>query len=415
MSQMPDSLNQTTTRALHRLDELAALTDTTGIISRSLLSKANFRAAATIIDWMKTFGMQTAHTVDGSVRGILPGSNPSAKPLLLGSHFDSVVNAGKFDGPLGIVSALAALEFLSENHITLPFPVHLLGFSDEEGTRFQTTYLGSRSMVGELDQRTRSATDESGQSLAHTLATEGWHKDATKICYQKNETRGYLELHIEQGRVLQDLEQPACAVSTIVGQTRLRLTLTGQADHAGTTPMNLRRDALAGAAECLVQAEQLALSDEHAVLTTGKLSLEPGASNVIPGEVTFSLDLRHPDDSQRQNLKKTFLTTCQEIADRRQLTLDWLNLLETDATPCDPTLTERVLDAVETTTGHRSVLPSGAGHDGVALAPVMPIAMIFVRCRDGISHHPLEHATPADIQTGIQILTTVLQTLPPEP
>ncbi|MEM9079238.1 MAG: M20 family metallo-hydrolase [Verrucomicrobiota bacterium] len=405
------SLEAISRTAVRRLDELAALTDSPGIISRSLLSKANFRAAATILDWWNSFGLETAHTPDGSVRGILPGSNPSAKPLLIGSHFDSVIDAGKFDGPLGIVSALAALEFLAQENITLPFPVHLLGFSDEEGVRFQTTYLGSRSIVGTLDPGTLSATDESGQSLAHTLATEGWHSGATPICYQKGETRGYLELHIEQGRVLQDLGQPACAVSTIVGQSRFRISLHGQADHAGTTPMPLRRDALAGAAACIVKAEAIAESDPDAVLTVGKLTLQPGASNVIAGETTFSLDLRHPDDSEREKIKAQTLQAFEEIASQRDLGIDWQCLLDSNATPCDSDLTTPILDAVQSQTGQRLLLPSGAGHDGVALAPIMPIAMIFVRCRDGISHHPKEHATSADIQTGIKILADTLQNL----
>lgn len=395
--------------AISRLESLARLSDHPGYLIRSFLSPASRQAADLLLSWMRDLGLQTSHAPDGTLRGILPGSNPSAPPLLLGSHYDTVIDAGKYDGPLGIISALAALETLALQNITLPFPVHVLAFSDEEGTRFQTTYLGSRSILAPLDDKTLAATDAKGITLASALASEGWHQNASPIHYPPHSTRGYVELHIEQGRVLEQLNQPASTVSAIAGQSRLAITLTGHADHAGTTPMPLRRDALTGAAECILSAESLARCRPPAVITIGKIAIHPGASNSIPQSANFTIDLRHPKDDERHalttELQERFLT----ITDQRNLTLDWNLVQESPATPCDPTLTTRLLDSLEAITGFRESLISGAGHDGVALAPAMPIAMLFIRCRDGLSHHPDEYASPEDIETGIQILTHFLK------
>lgn len=394
--------------AITRLESLARLSDHPGHLSRSFLSPASRQAADLILSWMTELGLQTNHAPDGTLCGILPGSNPSAPPLLLGSHYDTVIDAGKYDGPLGIISALAALESLALQNITLPFPVHILAFSDEEGTRFQTTYLGSRSILAPLDDKTLAATDVKGITLAAALASEGWHENSSPIHYPPHSTRGYVELHIEQGRVLEQLNQPASTVSAIAGQSRLAITLTGHADHAGTTPMPLRRDALTGAAECILSAESLARSHPPAVITVGKISIHPGASNSIPQRAEFTIDLRHPEDNERHALSTELQERFLSIADQRALSLDWNLVQESPATPCDPSLTEHLLNSLNSITGFRESLISGAGHDGVALAPAMPIAMLFIRCRDGLSHHPDEYASPEDIDVGIRILTHFL-------
>lgn len=397
------------TTAITRLESLARLSDHPGHLTRSFLSPASRQAADLLLSWMCDIGLQTTHAPDGTLRGILPGSNPSAPPLLLGSHYDTVIDAGKYDGPLGIISALAALESLALQNITLPFPVHVLAFSDEEGTRFQTTYLGSRSILAPLDDQTLAATDANGITLTNALASEGWHHNASPIHYPPHSTRGYVELHIEQGRVLEQLNQPASTVFAIAGQTRLAITLTGHTDHAGTTPMPLRRDALTGAAECILSAESLARSHPPAVITVGKIAVHPGASNSIPQRADFTIDLRHPEDNKRHALTTELQERFLSITDQRNLTLDWNLVQESPATPCDPTLTSHLLDSLQAITGHHTSLVSGAGHDGVALAPAMPIAMLFIRCRDGLSHHPDEYASPEDIDTGIQILTHFLK------
>jgi len=398
--------------AIARLEALGAISDDPQHLTRTFLSPASRQAAELILTWMSELGMQTSHSADGTVRGVLAGSNPDAKPLLLGSHYDTVIDAGKYDGPLGIVSALEALETLAEQHVTLPYPVHVLGFSDEEGVRFQTTYLGSRAVIGPLDEATLAAKDAEGKTLASVIAEEGWHEGAASIHYAPGSVRGYVELHIEQGRVLEELGQPACVVSSIAGQVRLAITLTGHADHAGTTPMNLRRDALAGAAACILAAESLARSRSQAVITVGKIAVHPGASNSIPQRADFTVDLRHADDGVRTILTTELEKAFRDIADERGLLLEWRLVQQSAATPCDEALTEHLRNALDSVTNFRGTLVSGAGHDGVALASIMPIAMLFIRCREGVSHHPDEYASPEDIGIGIEILTRFLTHLP---
>lgn len=399
--------------AIARLDELGRISDSPHHLVRTFLSPASRLAAVEILRWMTSLGMEISHAADGTVRGILAGSSPRNAPLLLGSHLDTVIAAGKYDGALGIIAALAALETLQQEKIILPFPVHLLAFSDEEGTRFQTTYLGSRSIIGPLDPDTLAAKDAEGVTIATAIAHQGWHEESTTICYAPGECRGYVELHIEQGRVLEEAGEPTCVVSAIAGQTRLTATLTGRADHAGTTPMPLRRDALTGAAECILAAESLATSTPPLVITVGKIHLHPGASNSIPQTVTFTIDLRHPDDITRANALAELHHTCTRISEKRHLTLHWQPIQNNPSTSCDPALTAALLASLTAVTGSHRLLASGAGHDGVVISKICPIAMLFIRCRDGLSHHPDEYATPADIGTGIQILTHFLKSLAP--
>jgi allantoate deiminase len=398
--------------AIARIDELGRISDSPDHLVRTFLSPANNQAAAKILSWMAALGMETAQAPDGTVRGILPGANPQAPPLLLGSHYDTVIDAGKYDGALGIIASLAALETLRRQKITLPYPVHLLAFSDEEGTRFQTTYLGSRSITAPLDAGTLAAKDSSGITVQQAIASESPAPHATPIRYAPGECRGYVEIHIEQGRVLEEVDEPACVVSSIAGQSRLTITLTGRADHAGTTPMPLRRDALTGAAACILAAETLAKSSPPLVITVGKIHIHPGASNSIPQSATFTIDLRHPDDSIRRASLETLHASFRQIATARQLQLDWQPIQDNNATPCDPLLTASLLESLTTITGSRLSLPSGAGHDGVVISKICPIAMLFIRCRDGLSHHPDEFATTDDIATGIRILSHFLKSLP---
>lgn len=398
--------------AIARIDRLGSISDSSSHLVRTFLSPANLQAAGQLIEWMTALGMKTSQAPDGTVRGILPGSNPEAAPLLLGSHYDTVIDAGKYDGALGIIATLAALETLQLEKTILPFPVHLLAFSDEEGTRFQTTYLGSRSIIAPLDPQTLAIRDASGISIGEAIATESPTATAAPILYQPGHPRGYLELHIEQGRVLEEADQPACVVTSIAGQSRMTITLTGRADHAGTTPMPLRRDALTGAAACILAAESLAQASPPLVITVGKIQIHPGASNSIPQTATFTIDLRHPDDETRQNALTQLHESYLRIADERQLHLQWQPIQDNDATPCDPSLTAQLLQSLTTITGSTLTLPSGAGHDGVAVSKICPIAMLFIRCRDGLSHHPDEYASPEDIAIAIEILTHFLKSSP---
>lgn len=395
--------------AIARLDELGGISDSPFHLVRTFLSPASLKAARKILQWMNDLGMEVTHACDGTVRGILAGSNPAAAPLLLGSHLDTVIDAGKYDGALGIIAALAALETLQQEKTILPFPVHLLAFSDEEGTRFQTTYLGSRGIIGPLDMQTLDTVDAAGITVAQAINEEGWHAGAATIHYHPGECRGYVELHIEQGRVLEAENQPACVVSSIAGQSRLTATLTGRADHAGTTPMPLRRDALAGAAACILAAESLAQSHSPLVITVGRINVHPGASNSIPENATFTIDLRHPDDSSRREFLGKLHDAFLLIANKRSLELQWNPIQDNNATPCDLDLTASLRESLAAVTGSRLTLASGAGHDGVAISAICRIAMLFIRCRNGLSHHPDEFASTEDIGTGIAILTHFLK------
>jgi allantoate deiminase len=244
------------------------------------------------------------------------------------------------------------------------------------------------------------------------LATEGWHNDATKIHYEPGSVRGYVELHIEQGRILEEFDEAACVVSGINGQSRLLVTLTGRADHAGTTPMELRRDSLTAAAEAILATEKLARDHPGLVATVGKIEVLPGSSNSIPQVTSFTLDFRHPVDAERVRLLKALEDSVRKTTAARGLELDWQLVQENDAVVCDAGLTGNLCDALERVTGSRRQLASGAGHDGVAISKVAPIGMIFVRCRAGLSHHPDEYATPADIGVGIRVLVEFLKSLP---
>ena len=399
-------------KAVERLEFLGQISDNPRSLVRTYLSPANRQAAECLLGWMAELGMKTEHLSDGTVRGVLPGPEPEAKPLLLGSHLDTVINAGKYDGALGLIAALAALEELRDEGIQLPFPVHLLGFSDEEGVRFQTTYLGSRGVTGQLDPATRNRLDAAGQSQALVLATEGWHEGASEIHYEHGNVRGYVEIHIEQGRILEECDEPACVVSGINGQSRLLVTLTGRTEHAGTTPMELRRDALTAAAEAILATEKLARDQTGLVATVGKIEVLPGGSNSIPGVTSFTLDFRHTVDAERVRLLKALEDSVRKITASRQLELDWQLVQENDAVVCDAGLTADLCDALERVTGSRRQLASGAGHDGVAISKVAPVGMIFVRCRAGLSHHPEEYASPADIGVGIRVLVEFLKSLP---
>ncbi len=353
--------------------------------------------------------MAAAHDLGGTVRGVLPGRNPGARALVMGSHLDTVINAGKYDGALGVIAALAALEQLREEKIALDYPVHVLGFSDEEGVRFQSTYLGSAGVVGELGPELLAARDEAGVTLEEVLEEEGWKEGAEVFNYDETSSSGYLELHIEQGRVLEDAGQAVAIVSGICGQGRLKITVEGMADHAGTTPMNLRRDALTGAAECVLRAESLAAETPGFVATVGMMRVRPGASNAIPQVVEFTLDVRHSSDEVLGGVLEQLRADFETLCGRRELQQRWELVQLNEAVPCDDALIAELLDCAEAVTGSRCLLGSGAGHDGVMMSRVMPIGMVFVRCRQGRSHHPDEYTEPDDIAAGIEVMVEFLR------
>ena len=395
-------------RTIARVEELGRISDSPDFLQRTFLSKANRAAAECVMGWMREIGIDVAHDKGGTVRGVLAGKNPDAKPVILGSHIDTVIDAGKYDGALGVISAIAAIEELVIRGVELPFPLHILGFSDEEGVRFQSTYLGSAGVVGGLDAGLLAARDGGGKTLESVLNEDGWHEKAVKFIYDKSSSSCYVELHIEQGRVLEDADEAVAVVSGIYGQARLRVVIEGLADHAGTTPMDLRRDALAGAAECVIRTETLARGAEDLVATVGMIAVEPGVSNAIPQVAQFTLDIRHPDDAVLNEAVAKLRNNFEDICERRELSLRWHPVQLSGAVACDSIIVSELLKSTRAVTGTERVMGSGAGHDGVMMSRAMPIGMIFLRCRAGLSHHPDEYAEADDIEAGIEVLVDFL-------
>ena len=285
-------------------------------------------------------------------------------------------DAGKFDGPLGVLVALAAVEMLRQENARLPFAVEIIGFSDEEGVRYQTTYLGSRAVAGTLTRRDLNIVEEKGIERAKR---------------RRGEFLAYAEVHIEQGPALEAAGAALGVVTGIAGQSRVRLEFTGAAGHAGTTPMNLRRDALCAAAEFILAAERSGIT-----ATVGQVEAQPGSSNVIPGRATLSLDARHLDDARRLAAVEKLRVRAQTIAERRKVALRWTPVQSTSSVTCDGRLTTLWRTAAARHEPRLFALPSGAGHDAAAMSKVCPVAMLFVRCKGGVSHNPSESIRPAD-------------------
>jgi allantoate deiminase len=393
------------------LYELAAITDEPGVITRTFLSPAMARANALVGGWMKAAGADVSEDGWGNLTGHFPSASPHAKTLLLGSHLDTVPNAGKFDGPLGVFVALAALETLTARGVRLPFHVDVIGFSDEEGTRFHSAYLGSGALAGTLSDADLELRDAYGITIREAVAK---YQGAEKIAlpaprYRPEDLLGYVEVHIEQGPALQEMGRALGVVNAIAAQSRLVYTVEGKAGHAGTTPMLLRRDALAGAAEIVLAVERIAFDITGLVASVGQLDVEPGASNVIPGRVRLSVDIRHAERHIADDACVRLAAEAICIATHRQLHFTHELVQRTEGILCDPGLVAGIEAAVKAAQESVPHLVSGAGHDGIMMSRLTPIAMLFVRCKDGLSHHPGEHVELADIDAAITALTRFLE------
>jgi allantoate deiminase len=326
-----------------------------------------------------------------------------------------VRDAGKWDGPLGLITAIACVADLNRRGNRLPFAIEVVGFADEEGVRFASTLLGSRAIAGTFDESVLNTRDRAGTSMREAMVVFGLDPDhigaAARGC---RELLGYVELHIEQGPVLEEKGLPVGVVTAIAGATRLAAKLTGMAGHAGTVPMALRRDALSGAAECIGMIEEICRTDESGLVgTVGYIDAKPGATNVIPGSVSFTIDIRAPSDVHRKRAVADIVRKIEAIAKRRQLALQLDVTHENRTVPCAPWLIAQVAEAVAAEGYGVFELPSGAGHDGMAMIDIADIAMIFVRCRGGISHHPDEHVELADADAGARVLLGLIENFRP--
>ena len=372
---------------MQRCDALGKISEEPGRLTRTFASPAMKRANKLAGSWMREAGLTVREDAAFNLLGRLPSAQRNAKTFLLGSHLDTVRDAGKYDGPLGVLTAIAAVQLLRKRGAKLPFHLEIVGFSDEEGVRYQTAYLGSNAFAGTLKPTDLARIRE---------------KQIVKA-RRRDKFLGYAEVHIEQGPVLEAKNLPVGVVTAIAGQSRIHVELFGVAGHAGTVPMDLRHDALAGAAELVLAAERCGIT-----ATVGKIEVAPGASNVIPGKASLTLDIRHQNDSRRLAAIKSLRTTAQMIAKRRGLKLLWVPVQENGAVQCDKQLTQ-ILSRCVTHRGIDSLkLPSGAGHDAVVLSQICPVAMLFVRCKGGISHNPAESVKAADVRVAIEVLADFL-------
>lgn len=391
-------------RVMTRCDALAEISESEDGLTRVYLSPEQVRANARVAEWMQAAGMTTWQDAVGNICGRYEAAEPGAKALLLGSHLDTVRNAGRYDGMLGVLSAIETVQWLHDRQQRLPLAIEIVGFGDEEGTRFGITLLGSRGMTGTWPESWVTHPDGNGITVAEAMQDVGL--DATKILQAArdvNDIAAYLELHIEQGPCLEQEDLALGVVTAINGARRLNCSFIGEAGHAGTVPMAHRKDALAAAAEWMVFVEQTTREqDPQLVATVGTLSCLPGAVNVIPGEVQLSLDVRGPVDEPLERLQSMLLTQAQAIALRRGLTFSSNEFYRIAATACDARLQQALSHAVETVQGRSVSLPSGAGHDAIAIAERWPVGMLFVRNHRGISHHPAESVQTADVASGVQ-------------
>ncbi len=386
---------------------LASYSEEPDRLTRRFASKPMQQVNEIVKTWMHAAGMTVEQDNIGNLIGRYEANNTGAKTLLLGSHLDTVRDAGKYDGPLGVMIALACIERLHARREHLPFAIEVLAFADEEGLRYNNAYLGSKYMAGRLDPAVLHLIDSNGITLAEAIRSFGGDPDPESLHvarWRSDELLGYCEVHIEQGPVLESRNLPVGVVTAISGQNRLNVGFIGEAGHAGTVPMSLRRDALCAAAEFVLSVETLALSMPGVVATVGQASVRPGASNVIPGKVTLSLDVRNQENEIRAFVCSQLEEIAREICNTREISLDWQLLQEHKTIPCAPALTKFLEQAIVDLNYPLISLPSGAGHDGVTLSELTGIAMLFVRCHAGISHNPAEFVTVEDVDVALKVL-----------
>ena len=398
---------------MQRCDVLGACTEEPSSITRPFASDAMRSAHVYVSEWMRAAGMTVARDNIGNLRARYDGTGETT--LLLGSHLDSVRDAGRYDGPLGVMVAIAAVQRLHDEGKRLGFGIEVLAFADEEGLRFGTTYLGSRAFAGRLDPNDLERADSTGVSMAEAIRAFGG--DPARIGQDRRPAEnllGYVEVHIEQGPVLEAQGLPVGIVSAIAGQARIEIVFAGEAGHAGTVPMDRRRDALTAASEVVLAAEAAATTEEALVATVGKLEVEPGVANVIPGRVTFTIDVRHGDDAIRSRVSEALLSRARDIARRRKLAIEVRPISENAAVRCAPRLIGLLTQAVRDC-GQRPVqLTCGAGHDAVVMSSMTDVGMLFIRCKGGVSHNPAESVTAADVGVAIDVLSCFVDLIPQE-
>lgn len=398
-------------RADTMIRTLASISAEPNRLIRTYLSPEHRAANDLIGKWMRAGGLSVSEDALGTLRGSFAGTGE--RRLLIGSHIDTVMESGMFDGPFGVIAGILAAEHFALAKHPLSFGIDVLAFGDEEGVRFPATLASSMASAGHFDVERLQMVDRDGVTLREAIERFG-HKvaDIPKAAYRRDQAAAYIEVHIEQGPVLEVRNQPLGVVTAIAGQTYLNVEFLGEAGHAGTVPMMLRRDALAGAAEVILLAERLARNTNgEVVATVGHLRVPAAAANVIAGSAALIVDIRSGSDAARHRFVETFRADIRALADRRHLGLLITETRNVATTPCDPALQDAMAEAISAGGGEPVRLASGAGHDGTAMAKLCPIAMMFVRCRGGISHNPAEYASPADMGLAVAALIRFIETV----
>ena len=398
--QKKKNAKQLAAAVIERCQRLASFSEDSDGLRRTFLSPPMRDVHRELSGWLSPLNTQTRIDGAGNLHAIYAGTDPSAPRLLIGSHLDTVPNAGMYDGMLGVVLGVALLDALEDKK--LPYPIELVGFSEEEGVRFGIPFIGSRALVGRLDEELLGRRDSHGITVRKAI--EDFGLNPTEISREEvgEDIGGYLEFHIEQGPVLENLVRPLAVVDGIAGQTRMDFVFSGRANHAGTTPMNLRFDAMAGAAEWITAVERIGKSTSGLVATVGRVETKPGATNVIAGEVVLSLDIRHASDELRRNAVTELAKQADDICQRRGLSVRSILHMDQSAIAMDPMLTEQIEIAIKSSGCEPHRMASGAGHDAMILAEKVPSAMIFLRTPGGISHHPSESVSVEDVEKAIE-------------
>jgi allantoate deiminase len=400
-------------RAYAMIAELAAISAEPSRLVRQFLTPQHRRAADLVARWMHEAGLAVSEDALGTLRGRFGNAR---RRLLIGSHIDTVIDAGKYDGPLGVIAGIIASEPFVRAKAKLPFGIDVLAFGDEEGSRFPATMTSSSACAGVFESEALNSVDASGVTLAAALRAYGKKpQDIAAAAYRQHDAAAYIEVHIEQGPVLESKGEPLGVVTGIVGQSRLRMMVIGQAGHAGTVPMTHRRDALAGVTEMTLALEKIAREhpEDGMVGTVGRLEALPGAINIIPGRVLFTVDVRSLTDRLRTRAVERFQDEARRIAAARGLKVAVESFHEIATAHCAEPLQD-LLAASIAELGHEPVrLPSGAGHDAQIMTRLCPSAMLFVRCRGGISHNPAEFASVSDMGLGIAALIRFIERFHP--
>lgn len=392
-------------------EALAEFSQNDSNMDRRFLTQEHKNANAQTAVWMQQAGMETWQDEAGNQCGRLACANPTAPTLLFGSHLDTVPNGGKYDGILGVLTPIALVKHLKETGISLPFHIEIVGFGDEEGTRFGTTLIGSRAISGNWSSNWESLKDADGISLPQAMADFGLDFNKASSASKKGDNLlAFVEIHIEQGPVLEQENLPVGVVSSIAGAKRFQVTIQGKAGHAGTVPMHLRQDAIVAFSHMSIAINEIA--KKHGIVATvGFVENAPNAVNVIASRTQFSLDIRAEKDIDRDNALSEIESTLDELAKTHNVTLAWQQTHSAPAVACDEKLQTLLADAVEESGIKPLRLFSGAGHDAMEIANICPMAMLFVRCKEGISHHPDEAILVDDVAHSLAVLEKFIEKL----